>query len=365
MLIGVVGAAVLAAVVFMVLAYRRDWRWTGLPADPGDGSPGAVARPSKTLWDWLQMLIVPLVLAVAAFGLNFAQTSRDRKREERDAATAQRAEARRAARDRAMAADRAHEQTLEAYLKEMADLMTRPGRATADTQTIAQTLTLVALRRLDGARRGLVVQFLDDAELLAGASPGAQQGLFISAGCGAGGHSCHRVGITIFLDHADLRDAVLPLALGPNTGAVDASGRPIPPATGDAHDPAWFDGADLRNSDFHGRRLFGVSFVGADLRGANFTGAELGYTSFNDSCLSGARFDRAEIDHADFGGAQGRDVNFSDSRLSKTRFARARLTDVGLAGASTPGVDWPRGWTATGIPMSDDAARDLCRREFR
>jgi hypothetical protein len=59
--------AVIAAVVFTVVAYRRDWRWTGLPANPGDGTPANPPRPAKTMWDWLQLLIVPLVLALAAF----------------------------------------------------------------------------------------------------------------------------------------------------------------------------------------------------------------------------------------------------------------------------------------------------------
>jgi hypothetical protein len=75
--------AIAAAVAFIALAYRRDWGWTGLPADPGDGSPTHPPRPAKTLWDWLQLLIVPLVLALGAFALNAAQSDRDREQEDR------------------------------------------------------------------------------------------------------------------------------------------------------------------------------------------------------------------------------------------------------------------------------------------
>ena len=185
-MLAVLGAVLLvvaaAAVAFTVVAYRRDWQWTGLPADPGDGTPESRPRPAKTLWDWLQLFIVPLVLALAAFGLNAAQVDRDRKQEQRRAAQERRLEERRAANDRASAEDRAREETLTTYLQEMSDLMTPGGRTTADTQTLAQTLTLVALRRLDGARKGLVVQFLYEAALIAGSAEA--EGLIASAGCG-------------------------------------------------------------------------------------------------------------------------------------------------------------------------------------
>jgi hypothetical protein len=91
MLVVVVGVLVVAAIVaFVVMAYRRDWRWTGLPADPGDGTPARPPRPGKTLWDLLQLLIVPLMLAAAAFALNAAQDSRDRKQALRSARAGQR-----------------------------------------------------------------------------------------------------------------------------------------------------------------------------------------------------------------------------------------------------------------------------------
>jgi hypothetical protein len=137
---------VLAVGAFVVVAYRRRWRWAGLAADAGDGTPTAPARPAKTLWDWLQLLIIPLVLALAAFALNAMQAAREAKREDR-----------RAARERKLAADRAREDTLRVYLQQMSDLITQHGlrRAQGGTPTLARTLTLIALRRLDSERKGL------------------------------------------------------------------------------------------------------------------------------------------------------------------------------------------------------------------
>lgn len=356
----VVVFALAAAVAFTVVAYRRNWRWTGLPSDPGDGTPAAPPRPAKTLWDWLQLLIVPLVLALAAFVLNAAQVARDRKQEERRAAQERKVEERRAARDRASAEDRAREETLAAYLRQMSDLMTRGGRATADTQTLAQTLTLVALRRLDGARKGLVVQFLHEAELIAGAAtPPTREGFVPSAGCGLPGqHACRRIGVSVSLDNADLRGAVMPSFLGSSLSG--AAQGPVTTAGAAAQTVGWFDGADLRNADFHRGTLSGVTFRFADLRGANFSGAFLDRARFEGACLSGARFDRVKVDHADFSNTEGRGVDFSNARLTTATFTHARLIDLRLSGASTTGVRWPRGWTPTGLQMSDAEARGLC-----
>lgn len=340
MLVVLVGVLVVAAIAaFVVMAFRRDWRWTGLPADPGDGT--RPPRPAKTLWDLLQLLIVPLMLAAAAFALNSAQTNRDRKQAERSAA-----------RERASAADLAREETLRTYLQQMSGLMTTGGRATADTQTLAQTLTLVALRRLDGVRKGLVVQFLIEADLIekeslidAAKPPGGADAPRPVRSCGGPGQaSCRRIGVSVSLAGADLQGAVIP-SLGTASQAafgVSASGRPVEPGPS-------FDFADLRNADFHRLTLPLVTFFGADLRGANFSDARLVWTSFSSACLSGARFDGAEVaGFADFSATDGLGVDFSNAQLAKATFADARLTDVQLSGAKTARVRWPRGWTEPG-----------------
>ena len=122
------------------------------------------------------------------------------------------------------------------------------------------------------------------------------------------------------------------------------------------------DRADLRNADFHGASLLGATLRSADLRGADFSGAFLGGTSFSGACLSWARFVRVSGGPpTDFSFTEGRGVDFSNAGLKKAFFWRARLTGVKLSGASTSGVTWPRGWTSTGIRMSDATADGLCR----
>jgi len=156
-------AAVLIALgVLVVFAYRKEWHWTGLPAAPA-ASSGAEDRPAKTLWDWLQLFGIPVVLVTLAFLLSDAQTRRDQQRELREAEL-------RETLQRAAAIDVERESTLRTYLAQMSDLMLDRGllrsKEGADVRNVARTATLTAVRRLDGPRRGLVVQFLAEARLL-------------------------------------------------------------------------------------------------------------------------------------------------------------------------------------------------------
>ena len=113
---------------------------------------GVEVQPAKTLWDWLQLLIVPVILIAAVTLWNKAQTARDKR-----------------------AADQARQDaTLRAYLGQMSGLILNRELLTADTssedgkavRTLARTLTLTMLRRLDEGRKAEVVQFLYESRLL-------------------------------------------------------------------------------------------------------------------------------------------------------------------------------------------------------
>jgi len=57
---------VLAIVPFFIyLGYRR-WRWTGFAGATYPKREDEEIRPSRLLWDWMSLLIVPFVLAVGA-----------------------------------------------------------------------------------------------------------------------------------------------------------------------------------------------------------------------------------------------------------------------------------------------------------
>ncbi|MCA1697451.1 MAG: pentapeptide repeat-containing protein [Actinobacteria bacterium] len=249
--------------VFVTLAYRSRWQWTGLPAsrDPSTGAE----RPPKTLWDWLQLLGIPVALAALAFLLNDAQSRRDEQREDR-----------RAAQQRIAAADAGREDTLRSYLEQMSELMLDRGLLRsargADVRSVARTATLTAVRRLDGARRGLVVRFLVEARLLDQAE-----------------------GARVFLGEADLAGADLAAA-----ELVDA-------------DLSYADlsHAQLRDAKLHRAVLSATRLVSADL-----VDAELFMVFATNADLRKANLSRAILASSDFGRADFSDANLSGANLS-------------------------------------------------
>jgi hypothetical protein len=131
------GIAALAFLIIVICGYLFGWKWTGLP--------------KQTLWDWLQLLIIPAVLA--GVGLWFNRQQREQERQTADR--------------------RAQDEALQAYLDQMSQLLTDKERPLHRAQigdglsTVARARTLNVLRRLDGERKGDVVQFLSEANLIA------------------------------------------------------------------------------------------------------------------------------------------------------------------------------------------------------
>src|SRR6266480_6643291 len=67
----------IALIVVVVLGYWLNWDWTGLGTYIPPTKDSNFQR-SKTLWDWMQLLIIPLVLAVAALLFNLANSRTER-----------------------------------------------------------------------------------------------------------------------------------------------------------------------------------------------------------------------------------------------------------------------------------------------
>jgi uncharacterized protein HemX len=77
----------------------------------------------KPLWDWLQLLIVPLVLAAIGFWFTASQEARQQQIEDQRAQQAQNIENKRAQAERELAEQRAQDEALQAYLDQMSTLI--------------------------------------------------------------------------------------------------------------------------------------------------------------------------------------------------------------------------------------------------
>ena len=283
----------------------------------------------KTLWDWLQLLVVPLALAMIAFLLNTFEDERDRRRQSVEAARAA-----------ALAADRSREDALQGYLDRISDLLllrklgaSRPGSA---VQTVARSLTLTVLRQLDPVRKGLVVRFLDESRLL---QLDPRRKIVVTATSRSFGAE---VPAKVSLRDADLRGVVLDSA------------------TLYADD---FSEADLRDARLRDAFLAGSSFTDADLRRADFRHADFaggvvttngkseglifGEADFDGACVSGARFTGANLQQAHFG-VTGREVALDGTDLRRANLRSAALRDVDTRGAKLTHARLPRHWTDEG-----------------
>jgi len=181
---------------------------------------------TKTLWDWMELLIIPLFLAGGAFFLNRSERNTERE----------------------IATDRQQEAALQAYLDQMTELLLEKDLGNTENpevRLVAKTRTLTVLRGLDGLRKRNVLQFLRDAKLI-GAM--VKSPVFTLKGAD--------------LSNADLR--------GANLESVN------------------LEEVNLQHADLRGVRLFETNFKEADLRYANLQNADLSRSFFIKTDLSNA-----------------------------------------------------------------------------
>jgi uncharacterized protein YjbI with pentapeptide repeats len=223
-LVLVVGLIILAA----YLHFAKGFVWAA-----GTG------LDQKTFWDWLELLIVPAMLALGVFLLNSVQQGRDQKRAETDSAIAE---------------DRQRETALQNYLDKMTDLLLEHNLVTvgpeAEVKNVARSRTLTTLRTLDPTRKGLLVSFLYESGLIKLEVP------------------------IVSLKKADLSGAALTYA--------DLSGADL-------------TNANLRGANLKGADLRGTYLMGADLMDANLKGADLTEANLTMANLSGANLTYADL----------------------------------------------------------------------
>jgi uncharacterized protein YjbI with pentapeptide repeats len=163
----------------------------------------------------------------------------------------------------------------------------------AAARSIARTRTLIALRRLDGERNQILIQFLRDAGLLGGQSTSI-----------------------IDLSEADLRDADL---MGAN-----------------------LQGANLHEARLQRADLREAYLWEADLTGANLGAADLRGADLRESDLTGAILRKADLAEADLLGAdlrRGQPRRGPYARWLQTRVAPQRQLQRPRSAETTPPAD--------------------------
>jgi uncharacterized protein YjbI with pentapeptide repeats len=223
---------------------------------------------AKSLWDWLDLLIIPLTLLIGGYFLN----RQERLREQKLIESNQRVE-------RELALDKQREANLQSYLDRITELMLTHDlreKEKKEAQHVARVRTLTILLALDGNRQRLVLHFLKEAELL--------------------GDYKASTPISALLDLQE----------------IDLSN------------------AELRELNLPGVFLVKANFSGANLHNATFSYSWLTETNFQNADLSNASLTKTNIFNCDFTHANLQNANLQSAWAKKAVFCNASLQDADL-----------------------------------
>jgi hypothetical protein len=265
---------------------RRDkfWERTGF----GD----------KTVWDWMQLFIIPAVLVIGGYVLNSQQTARQLETEER------RGEAQLEAEE-----ERTQQEALQQYNDEMRSLLLEEDLLDSQeddaVRDLARARTLGVLDNLDPDRKRIVVLFLRETSLLSSYDDtivdlsGAdltdaylREARLVNTSLGVQGFLTPHDERTD-LSGVDLSNAIL---LGANLKGAILEGADLSGALVGTTDPdlpwhpknADLEGVDLSNADLNGAELVALDLTETDLNGADLSGANLSEATVNEEQLDTA-----------------------------------------------------------------------------
>ncbi len=304
-----VAIVLVTAIAFIISAYRFGWAGTGFL--------------NKSLWDWLQLLIIPAVLAVAGFWFNQTQKDRDQKAQEAQKQREEDAAREREELERESREDNQRETALQAYIDKMTELLLKGGlresQPEAEVRKIARVRTLTVLPRLDTIRKRSLLQFLYESNLIDKDKP-------IIDASGAN------------LDFIRLfkpkEDEDFPRRFGDNLCRANLHKADLFRADLRRADlrQSNLSEADLRRADLRMANLSEADFSGADLRGVSFCDYLLIEVNREDASLQGADLSEAELSRADLSGTDLSYADLYDAIVIDEQLAQAKS----LKGATMP-----------------------------
>jgi hypothetical protein len=248
----------------------------------------------KTIWDWMGLLIVPVVLSLITVVFALWQDARQDQ-----------IESKRAKAERELAKERAQDEALQVYLDQMGTLLLeRDLRSSTEdnatehskeARTLARARTLTVLGRLEPSRKTAVMQFLVEGDLV---------------------------------QSAEGREPII--ALGQKRGQIPVAGTEIVPGSGtDLNGVALYladlSGASLSGADLSDANLFAANLSGADLFKADLFKADLSDANLNNA--QGITNEELEQQAASLKGAtMPNGQKYEDWRKSKDRQENGRTT---------------------------------------
>jgi uncharacterized protein YjbI with pentapeptide repeats len=310
-------AALFLLFLLALIARGYGYPWTGF----GPGGPQSdLPRHQKTLWDWMDLLLVPVLLAVVAFIFTRAQKNREI----------------------ALSTLERGGEALENYLDYMTRLLVdqdiRDDELVERASRAARARTVAVLDLLNPTQKGHLLRFLAEAGLIQGHTPFVSmnradlRSLDLDPGvyteCNLHGANLDRASLVhCSFTNSDLASTTIQSA---NLESADFSGCNM-------------DYALLSRSDLYRARLIEAHLIKADLQDANLEDADLRSAILRTANFKGANLSRANLREAylvfaDFRLANLRGADLSRSDLTQSNFYGADLRGADLSGADLSGA---------------------------
>jgi hypothetical protein len=230
---------------------QKEKSWTGMRG--------------KTLWDWLHLLIIPVVLSAGLLMFDLAENQRARRAME----------------------EQANESMLQGYLNRIEELLLeeelRSSEPRSEVRNIANKRTVAVLRQLDGTRKRFLLRYLYELGLI------FEEGHVITLGGSVGRHLRLRAN----LNRAKLNGLTLKGAYLTRTDIIGADLRGSNLAEANLI-AANLQDADLRDADLGAAKLFSANLSRADLTGANLKGARMGNADLRGAKVSAKQLAEAK-----------------------------------------------------------------------
>lgn len=227
--------------------------WTGF----GESNIGSVYKPSKNLWDWLELVLIPLILGIAGWYLaNLGRKSEKNSLHERY-----------------------QTENIHGYLELMTNLLLKEGLKSDPkneiVRTIARTHSIRLLRESDNNRKAIVLQFLNESGLIEADPIVNLNGGNIEY---ANLEGIVLRGVSIkgaYFLHCNLKMAKL------NNSDFTGSN---------------FNFADVTDAIFQNTNLTYANFIGAKVINCDLRTSNLEGTNFSDAYLSGTKITKAQYE---------------------------------------------------------------------
>jgi uncharacterized protein YjbI with pentapeptide repeats len=334
--------AVLTVVGILILigvGYRCEW--TGFEERDREKSETGEIQRRKMLWDWMDLLLVPLMIAGIASWFTWWQNNSQQALEARQRAQEQALLVRQIAQ---LQESQAQYSALQSYIDQMTQLINERNLSGSEEGdrvfTLAQARTTTTIMQLDGEQNQALTRFLSGSGLLREPPLLAKVVLEGAQLQKTGLQEANLAGTD--LTGTNLAGAVL---FSADFSATDKVGDNIIHLTADLT-RADLSEAALQEADLAECTLGKVTLTKATLQGADLSSAEstdilkdapLRFLKKEATNLTDANLSHAALQDADLSGAVLQNANLTNAILSDANLTDAYLSDADLSGA--------RGWT--------------------